>query len=593
MRLLVALLLLLAASPAGCDGGCNGDDNKDAAGSAATARPTVPAPKELLADIVLATPRTSWTDLRGAIGGPAILLPRSLGGLVVNLVGFPLRAVEEIDEQLPIVGAVLQKSGTERDAGHAAQPPLVAFGIHVKDGTRLLTVLTKGPDARFNSKPEQPSKIVWLERKSDQSKGRIKEASVGVLDNYLLIANSTEAGRRAGHYLVYNLSQRKAPAENLVIELTASTARGALSKSLSTWSKRLTSGADLLLDKMAPLLDLQDATKTLQTLLDDVGRARFALSILKTTIRLDAQLEPSNAAAKKRLAALPTVKPEQLLSLPDDTLVAARWAETAAGRQRRAQTRGRALEQALAVKSTALRKALVGVALSRGDRTTAAVRCTGVGVTGFASGQVAKAAELRESLEALIALRKEPAVAAKLDKRGLKISTRKGRLERITHDIVLVRVEQIDKPGPSKPKPAAPKKPDKPKKSDKPAKKPEPIGPIDLRYAIGDKRFFVAAGLDTVGTLQHLVMASPEADRTLASKSAVKASLGWLGDKAWVVLFADPQAMVACRAGTPGGKLTTPVTLAVGPAASGGATLRLELAKLLLKVAAKQLLSPF
>ncbi len=597
--LLLVLLILVTIAPLGCDG----PNKSGGSNSAATTRPTVPAPPGLLADIVFATPRLSWTDLRGAVGGPAILLPRSLGGLVVNLVGFPLRAVQEVDEQLPIVGAAVLPGAPPDGGGVDSASALIAFGVHVKDGARLLRVLTMGPDARFTSKRDQASRVVWLERKTEQAKGRVKEATVAVLENYLLIANSAEAVRQAGPYLAYNLSRRKAPSEDLVVELTAAATRVTLGRWLSRWSSRLSGGADLLLDKMAPLLDLQDASKTVQALLNDIGRARFAVSLLPTTIRLVARLEPRNDEAKKRFAALSTVAPAQLLKLPDDTLVAARWTETAAGRRRRAEARGKALEQALAVESTALKKALLGVAESRGDRTLVAVRCSGVGVTGFASGQVEKGARLRESLNELIALRKQPAVAAKLKKRGLKVSTRKGRLERITHDIVLVRIEQLEKPKPEKKD--KPKKKDKPseppaKSSDdkkpkpstnKPAKPTEPIGPIDLRYAIGAKRFYLAAGLDTVGTLQHLVMASPGVDRTLSMKSTVKASLEWLGDKAWVVIFVDPQAMVACRAGAPGGKLSTPVTLALGPEADGGVRLRFELAKLLLKVAAKELLS--
>src|SRR5690606_35269034 len=119
------------------------------------------------------------------------------------------------------------------------------------------------------------------------------------------------------------------------------------------------------------------------------------------------------------------------------------------------------------------------LAQGRGDRTTLALRCTGAGLTGMAQGEVVDKVKLLEALGDLVALRKLDAIQAKLDEQGFELGVKETRLERVPFDVWRLRL--------------APKK-----KADSERE------PIDFVYAVTDKTFYAAAGMETVTSMQRL-----------------------------------------------------------------------------------------
>ena len=120
---LLALGLILACLLGGCE-----DKPGGSAAPAATPRAAAaPAPASLVAELYIPEPRRSWLTVRDAVRGPTLMLPRSISGLVVNVLGLPLRAVGEVDETKAIVGAVVTLPGRPGDGGSIAAASALAM----------------------------------------------------------------------------------------------------------------------------------------------------------------------------------------------------------------------------------------------------------------------------------------------------------------------------------------------------------------------------------------------------------------------------------------------------------------------------------
>ncbi|MBW2452925.1 MAG: hypothetical protein JRI68_00345 [Deltaproteobacteria bacterium] len=564
--LLLALALLLAVGAPGCD---DGRGAAGAAGASATQKPAVPAPAGLLAELVVPAPHHLVAELRRAAGGPVLFLPRTVGGLVTNLFGFPLRVVELVDERLPIVGVVAAAPPADGGAGGDE----LAVAIHVKSGQRFTAQASAGADGSFSAKPD--GEITWLIPKPEARAARL-DAAVAVLDSYLVIGSGQGAVRRLGPYLTRTLARRKPPAGGVHVELTSAAFGDPLRARLGRWHRRL--AALPLPDQLRALVDLDALAQAAGTFLAELGKGSVTLSLDDRALVVSATAQPRDDAAAKRLAALPTVAPSQLLVLPDDTVAAAGWAETVAGRLARAKRSGPAMaalfgEPFSAADQSELARTFETLAKGQGDQLVVGLRCTGVGITGFATGAVQDEKELSTGLEALVKLRKHPAVVAQLEARSLSVQAKKSRVLRVPHDVWKIGLKPSAK---SKTDPTA-TAPGEPAKS----------RPIGLVLGWSAEHLWAAAGLQAVETVQHLY--EPDAERSLASRETLKSAIDRLGGKAWVVLLLDPQGMHACWEGKPGGALATPVALAAGLGADQQVRLRLELARPLLRVAVKQL----
>jgi hypothetical protein len=563
MALRCALLMALVLSFGACDScGGGGESNRGSPASKAQ----VAAPDGLVLELMVPHPGATVASLRQAAGGPALFLPRTLGGMIQNLFGLPLRMAEQIDEDLPMVGAAAAV-GSGKDA-----PLSMAIAVHVKSGARFVQQMTTGADGTFSA--EVDGELTWLLAKPAAREARIALA-LAVIDNYLVFGPDRGAVTRLAPYLARTLVVRK-PAvllkQGALIEVIAA-------DRLRPLVNRVTDAVSgLQLPKMVrPLIDLPAATDMARSIIADVGPGRIVLNIDEHKIRVSGELAPRDAAAAKRFAAFPSVEPAHLLELPEDTVAALSWGEDLEGRKDRAAARAEPLEPLLGEGwSKKDRKRIVAalgkLALGRGDKTVLGLRCSGVGLTGLAHGDVSDAATLREGLESLTGLHERKPMQKKLDDEQLSLSVEKTRILLVPHDVWRLRLSPIAK----QPSKKAAAKKDKATDADAGAV-------IDLLYAVSDERFMAVAGMDTILTMQRLHKPDPE--RSLSTKKSMKEAVDRLGKRVWLVALLDPQGMHACRQGMPGGRFSTPVTLSAGfyeGKLRGGLELARPLLKLLL-----------
>jgi len=533
IRLLFLVLLALVGGCSNCGKQQPGDGGGDAP---AKPQPRVAAPKGLLFELTLSQPSRLWSDLRTATGGPAVFLPRTIGGLVTNGVGMSIRMAQEIDERLPIVAAGVERAGSID----------VSMAVHVKNRLRFVALLKQSKPVRFEA--QQKGELTWL-KPTKNNETQLPGLQLALFDNYLVLANGSQAIERLAPFLARNMARRKAPGEALRGHITAA-AMNALDGLLRASLPRL---LEQIPPELAPLLDAKDAATTVTRLAKQLAGGDFTLAVADDALRLNVTMQVANATAKAELAALAQHTPADALRLPDDSMVALAWTDTAARRSATTKARIDSIIKLMNPDATQpkagntaaplrdrVHEILLAIAKGRGDHTLVGARCTGVGVTGFAKGSVSNAKGLRAGLASLVALKDHPIAKQKLSRQHLKVTTKKGRLERVPHDLMLIRVTH-----------------------DPPKAQPGRREPIDFRYAIGDERFFAAAGMETVDTVKWL-FEPPDQERTLARHATLKTAFAAMSKRAWLSVMIDPQSLVACRAGMPGGKLRLPLVLSLG-----------------------------
>src|SRR5690606_33011630 len=134
--------------------------------------------------------------------------PASTGGLAVMLLDLPPAASVEIDGNVPILGVIAAEPGAAADAS-----PRFVIGLHVKEGSRLVDLLTKGDKATFTTAADEASGVTRLTHKAAGSSG-----TLGVLDNYLLVASSPADLTSLGPYVARSLPSATAPKEDIVLD---------------------------------------------------------------------------------------------------------------------------------------------------------------------------------------------------------------------------------------------------------------------------------------------------------------------------------------------------------------------------------------
>lgn len=537
MRRVVALLPLLVGLASGCDA-C-GKGGTGPSSSANAPLPPAPAPADLSAEVQLPRPHDLLRDLRAAAGGPALFLPRSVGALVVNAVGFPITAAEVVDEQVPLVAAMSGTGGERR----------LAVAVHVLDREKLVTIVGGGKDAFFAF--ERDGERVWFEPRPSARPAELT-GTVALVDNYLVLGTDRAAVEHLGPYLARTLGPRaKREGPDVTVELKAPLVPpGASLRSLA---------AELPLPpELGAVVDLPALADELVARLGATKGGRVTFDMTPERIELTARLESAQG-----LPPQPVVPRTQLLNLPDDVVVALAWADQAQTRQDSAVRRAEQLKTLLgkppAEKPDAHpdpAPAMAAVARGMGDRHTLALRCTGVGLTGVARGEVKDAEALVGGLSALTALRAHPAVEAHLAEEKLSLSFETRRLEHVPFDVSRVRLTPETPPAPGE------------------------RGEVDLLFGVAPDHYLAAAGMQTVETLQRLEKRDP--DRELSGQPALAAAVGRLPEGVWAGLVLDAQNLHGCLQGKPGG-LALPVAAAVGPD-QAAVVVRIEAARSLVEV---------
>lgn len=532
-RWLAIALLCLAA---GCDG-CG----KDGAGSPGVNAPLapVPAPADLTAELHVPRPLELLRELRAAAGGPALFLPRSLGAAVVNAVGFPITAAEVVDEQVPLVAAM---SGT-------GESRRFAVAVHLLDREKLVTIVGGGKDAFFDFKRE--GEKVWFEPRPSARAPEVP-GTVALVDNYLVLGTDRAAVQALGPYLARTLGPKaKRDGPDVRLDLVAPVKLpGASLKALA---------AKLPLpQELGAVVDMPALADELAARLGDTKGGRIAFDVTTERIELTAQLEP-----KAGLPTQPVTPRENLLTLPDDVVVALTWADQVQTREASAAHRAEQLKTLLGKPTEEPSEeprdptpAMASVARGMGDRHTLALRCTGVGLTGLALGEVKDAQALGEGLAALTELRQHPAVEAHLEKQKLGLSFETRRFEHVPFDVTRLRLTPEKAPAPGE------------------------RGEVDLLFGVASDHYLAAAGMQTVETVQRLEKRDEE--RELSKQPRLAAAVGRLPEKVWAGLVIDAQNLHGCLQGQPGGQ-ALPVAAAVGPE-KGAVVVRVEAARSLVKV---------
>jgi len=524
----------MALAVTGCDG-CRGDDDRAASGAIAP-KPPAPAPADLVAKLRLSRPKETLRALRAAAGGPAIFLPRSLGTMVVNAVGFPITAAEVVDEQLPLVAA-MSGSGESRH---------MAAAVHVLDREKLVTIVGGGKAAFFGF--EREGERIWFTPNPSARKPEI-EGSLALIDNYLVLGTDRDAVKHLGPYLARTLgpaARRDGP--DLVVDLDGPLVVPSPGDSLPELSlpPELEAAVDL------PAL-VQEWTRRLRS----TKGGRIAMSVTDARIELTGRLEPSSS--------LPTrvvVPRSGLLEVPDDVVIALTWADEAEAREASAARRAGQLRALLEIETSdeaevpALDEAMMKVARGMGDRHILGLRCTGVGLTGFARGAVKDAEILKSGLAWLAELRGHPAVTAHLERKELELGFEGRRLAHVPFDILRFRLTPRE------------------------ASTAGDRGEVDLLYGVGDQVYAAAAGMQTVETMQRLIKRDEE--RELSQQAPLAMAVQRLPKEVWAGIVLDAQNLHGCLLGQPGG-LPLPVAAAVGPE-GGAVAFRVEAARPLVKI---------
>jgi hypothetical protein len=494
----------------------------------------VAAPDGLLAELVVPTPAKLIADAREA-AGEAIFMQRTVGGMMAELLGFPIRMAEQVEEALPVVGAA-RKDG-------------FAVAIRVRSGDRFVEQITRGEDGTFAS--EADGDFTWLTPRPTARRARVA-ATIAKHDDSVVVGSSRDAVRALAPYLTRTLAPREPP------KLTRIDIRpGAL----------VPLAAALRVPELpAPWQNLVEPEALLSAareIAGELGAGEATMELGKQALTVEARFAAHDGAAKKRFAARPAMSAAQLLDVPDDVVVSAAWSEDEKARVAEVDARAKSLSALLgdalpAAERKHLTKALLDLAKGRGDEAGIGLRCTGVGLTGFATGSVADEKLLKDGLSSALSVAKHQAVTDRLEKEGLSLETKKTRIEEVPMDLWRLRLSPA-------------------KESDNPRE------PIDMLGGAAGKKFLAAAGMETIDTLQRLHAQDPE--RLLRRAEPMRQAGERLGTRVWLALLADPQSLYACLQGQPSGTPAAPLALAVGP---DGERVRvhLEVARSLLRVAA-------
>jgi hypothetical protein len=357
-RLGAVLSLVLLA----CCSSCR-KESAPAAGSAAVAvpdLPPVPDPAGLMAELWVSDPDRSWRKLRNQAGSRPALLPASFPMLAATLLELPHAVAGMFDANVPLLGALVTDP-----SGSAAW----VLGLHVKSGRELAAALTSGADASYASRTDEASGVLLLEPKS---KSNPTQPALGIVGNYLLVAESASVLFLAGPFVARTLPKRPPPSESIVLTARQQALAGPVAKQLQRlWREQASELKTLdqrnrqdrggrapdFGDPLAALNGVGASVDTLVELLKSARELRVVLEPLDDGLELRAELTPGQegpAAEVVRELVVGGVEP--LLTLPKNTLFGV-------------LSRGSSSQREESAKSMSTRlRALFGERLSDGDK---------------------------------------------------------------------------------------------------------------------------------------------------------------------------------------------------------------------------------
>lgn len=551
--LFTAAALALAPLCIGASGCANRSDGPDAGPSTTvTVIEPVPAPPGLMAEGFVPSPDATWTKLRATLGGPALILPQSFGGLVTSVLGLPLTLAGEIDGGIPVLGAVLEPLP-------GAPNPRAALGIHVKVGERLIDQLTRGESARFIVRLDTATSIALLEPKSGAAASPV---ALGVLGNYLLIAATAADLLAAGPYVARTMPKSPVPKEDVAIELPEAALSGPISRALQSGLATMRSSGRL------PILSLpvERMATYLASITPDLAGARLTLRLdaARVRARLSLNPKPGGGPATEVARALVVGDTRPLRELPADALAGLLMRASLAERTRDAESWADVItgilgESATAADRAAIAAALKSLAEARGDLMTAGMSFGPTGPVAYVRGDVTDGEKLDKAIKEVLALATlKPLKSAFMDQK-LKISTGKTVVEGIPGDVQRITLERLAEDARKSAGAGA-------SGQGPTVMVPLPFGAmptsVDLFYRVADGAFFGAAGLRAKEGLRSAIEAIGK--EGFGGVPEIKASLDAIGGDVSFALVVDPLRLVASASGKPGAASSAPVLMLMG-----------------------------
>jgi hypothetical protein len=496
-----------------------------------------------------------------------------LGGAL----GLPLGVLEQLDFNVPIVGAIVEEQGA-----------LGAIGaIHVKDGQRVIHLMTTSAP-RFTKEQKPGSETTHLMPAVPDSEG----PAFAVAGNYLVIGRGKDVIERCAPFVTRTLPARPLPPEDMAITATQSALAGPIATRLAniwrSWKKEREAD-DLAMrakhggsapdfgDPAEALADMDAKAARFFSVLGDFEEARLAVIVpsggpdAPDRYRMVASLKPRpTGPAADEMTAMSVSGLQPLLDLPASASIAFLTRDTSAARDSAAIAQAEAMSKVFggrlaATDKTKIETALRAFAKGRGDWLTGAI-VTAPSRGAVVRGAVSDPAALDQSAFALLELLGVRAIAEPIANwiGDLKISGVDAA--RSAGDGAVRMVHVVRRP----PKVKLPRdKSDKPERSDKPVD-PEPF---DIAWAVGRDVFLAAAGRDAKSLLASLEKVEDGA--TLARVAHLKSAAIRLGPAVAFALTVD-LARLGATSGVPGEDATLLFTYGKDPGPSARAFLELE-----------------
>ncbi|MCL2824606.1 MAG: hypothetical protein FWD57_11495 [Polyangiaceae bacterium] len=317
--LVAGLVGAVAGSAGGSFVGCKADDPK---ALVVAELPEVQAPANHLADIFVAKPEETFLTLRANMGGPAALVPATFPAMVVTSFGLTTQLLDQIDGRSPIVGVIT-------DDGSRV---VVVLGIHVRDGGRVVRLLTEGVDAKYAASAPKQGIVVLEERRTPNA----RFGAYGVAGNYLLVAPKDTDLLECGPYVVGTLSKRTGLEGSAMLVAKNPALKGQIAKRIrGYWAafKSEREKEDEMLreqrarepdfgDPAAVLADVEGKVEAIAEILADLDQATLRIDVDSLGINTTLTMDPNaGGRASKEFGSMATGGVKPALALPQGTIV--------------------------------------------------------------------------------------------------------------------------------------------------------------------------------------------------------------------------------------------------------------------------------
>jgi hypothetical protein len=523
-----------------------------------------------VAEIIVAHPDRTWDTVRAKLRATTALVPSSPAVFLGGALGLPLGLLEQLDFNIPIVGAIVEEGGN-----------LMALGaIHVKDGRRVIQLMTSGTP-RYAKEQKPGAETTHLIPVPADPEG----LSYAVSGNYLVIGRGKELLERCAPFVTRTLTARPLPAEDMTASATQSALAGPIAGRLTrlwqSWKKdreaddaamRAKHGGSApdFGDPAEALADMDAKAARFFAVLGDLEEARLAITVNPSDpdaperYRAVATLKPRSAGpAAEELATMTVAGLDPLLSLPASVGVAFLTRDSREARERSAVAQVEAMTKVLGGRlapsdRTKIETAFRTFARGRGDWLTGGL-VAGPTRAAVIRGSVSEGAEIDQSAFAMLDLLSVRAIAEPISNWVGDVKVSGVENARAAGEMEVRTVRLVRRP----PKVKLPR--DKSDKGDK-TEKPVESDAFDLVWTIGKETFVGAAGRDARQVLA--LLEKPDESATLARIVHLKTAAARFGPTVAFALMIDP-ARLGATASAPGEDSTLLLTYGkeVGPEA--------------------------